>query len=31
MKRCRVVFTKDARRDYKREIARWRLSHPKNT
>lgn len=31
MRRYRVVFTEDARRDYKREVARWRQSHSKNT
>ena len=31
MRRYRVVYTADARRDYKREVAKWRLSHPKNT
>ena len=31
MKRYRVVYAADARRDYKREVSRWRLTHPKNT
>ena len=31
MRRYRVVFTKDARRDTRREVAKWRERHPKNS
>jgi hypothetical protein len=31
MRRFRVVYAADARRDYKREVSRWRLVHPTNT
>ena len=31
MKRFHVVFTRDGRRDFVREVKRWRLNHSKNT